>query len=273
MTYIRSMTTFRRWLLGEGRDIFGFERKREERSAPTARSDMPIKDINSDLVVEFMLSNRIGGSEPIMEFSNQIRWGDKPGAIMMTITPLGSYKSIVRRLQLDLEGREVWTCKRMFLYKDLAFATEQFDENLANYIFESMESIHKEELEAPSHDYKGLRSLVTKTARLAQRRDVIPEIFLFRGVKEVEKDRNYLVFFELRGQGVEAPGSARVEQFAITFTYDPKTGMIRSFGNDIQSPARGHRWTPQPSEWDEYFSSGQKESEIAECIAAALSTY
>jgi hypothetical protein len=56
-------------------------------------------------------------------------------------------------------------------------------------------------------------------------------------------------------------------------SYNPKSGMIRSFGNDIQSPAKGHRWYPQPSEWDEYFSSGQSESEISECIAAALSTY
>jgi hypothetical protein len=273
MPYIQSMGSFKRWVLREWKDIFGFNRDPRKKSAPGARMDMPIKDINSDEVVEFMLGNSVGGVEPIMEFSNQIRWGDAPGAMMMTISPLGSYKSIVRRLQVDLEGNQVWTCKRMFLYKDMVFADRQFDDNLANFIFEHIEEIHKEDLEAPSHDYTGLRKLVVNTAKLAQRKDVIPELFIFRGIKEIEKDRNYLIFFELRGQGVEAPGRARVEQFAITMSYNPRTGMIRSFGNDIQSPTRGHRWVPQPSEWDEYFSSGQSESEISECITAALSTY
>jgi hypothetical protein len=101
----------------------------------------------------------------------------------------------------------------------------------------------------------------------------MPEIFIFSGVKEIKKDENYLIEFDLRGQGVEAPGSARVERFVIDMSYNPKTGMIKSFGHDIQSPTRGHVWYPQPSEWEELFSNGQDAKEIVETIGAALSTY
>jgi len=267
------MGSFKRWFLREGKDIFGFERLRLEADPPETVEDKPIKPINSDLVMEFMMRSKIGGVEPVLEFSNQIKWGDDPGSMMMVISPLGSYKSIVRRLQLDLEGREVWTCQRIFLYKDLANASEQFDDKLANYIFEHIEKIHGDEIKAPSHDYDGLKRLILKTARTCSRKDVLPDLLLYRGIKEVEENRRYIIFFECRGQGVETPGSSRLEQFAITMSYNPSTGMIRSFGNDIQSPTKGHKWYPQPSEWDEYFSSGKKDSDIVDCVAAAFSSY
>jgi hypothetical protein len=56
-------------------------------------------------------------------------------------------------------------------------------------------------------------------------------------------------------------------------SYNPKTGLIRSYGHDVQSKTKGHSWTPQPSEWDEYFSPAQSIKEITDCICAALSTY
>lgn len=267
------MATFRDWLVREGRDIFGFER-RSHREAPVKKAcDKPITDISSDIVAEMIMSRDVDGVKPVSEFSNQIRWGEGTGAVKMVVTPLGSYKSIIRRMQPDLEGHDVWVCKKVLPYKEILEANQVVDEDLAWLILGQVEAVRRQDIEAPSHDYSGLGSLIRKAARTLQRRDIQPEIFLYRGIREVKQGLNYLIVFEVRGQGVEAPGSSRVEQFLVDISYNPSTGMIRSFGHDVQSPTRGHVWYPQPSEWDEYFSSGQKEDEIVECMAAALYTY
>lgn len=262
------------WLMGEGRDLFGFEGRSDARSAQYEKKDCgPIKCINSDAIVEFLVSNKVLERHPVSEFSNQVRWGEGTGAVKMVISPLGSYKSVIRRLQKDLEGVDVWACKRVLPYREMLSSSSVIDEGIGWRIMTEVERIKKQEIEAPSGDYDGLGRLVHKASRAFQRKGVMPEIFIYRGVRELDKDRNYLIVFEVRGQGVEAPGSARVEQFVVNMSYNPETGMIRSFGHDVQSPAKGHRWYPQPSEWDEYFSSGQDDSEIIDCIGGALSTY
>jgi hypothetical protein len=191
----------------------------------------------------------------------------------MVVSPLGSFKSIIRKLQIDLEGNQTWVCKKIIPYNDILHVDRQFNDNLAADLFEEISKINKEEIQAPSHEYKNFERLTIKIAHVCQRKDIIPEIFIFRGIKEIKKNENYLIFFECRGHGVETPGSSRLEQFIIDMSYNPKTGMIRSFGHDVQSPTKGHVWYPQPSEWDEYFSPSQTEKEISECVGTALGTY
>jgi hypothetical protein len=264
--------TFKDWLISENRDIFGFERPKNN-NAPKATNDLPILAINSEMLIESMLKTNLNGQEPFSEFPDQIQWGQNPGAMRMVISPLGSFKSIIRKLMLNLEGKEVWACKKIIPYNDIMNATPSFDEKLAMDLFENIEEIYKQDIEAPSREYNKLERLTLAVARTAQRRDVIPEIFIYRGIKQIKKDENYIIYFECKGQGVEAPGSARLEQFIIDMSYNKNTGMIRSFGHDVQSPIRGHLWYSQPSEWDEYFSAGQSDKEIAMAIGQALSTY
>jgi hypothetical protein len=274
MPYITSMASFREWLIRESGDIFGIQRKiKSHGKGKNPEPDGPVIDIHSDVIVEFMMRQKMNGVEPISEFCNQIRWGENTGAMQMVISPLGSYKSIIRRLQPDLKGNNVWACKKILPYKEILDASVRLDEKLASGILSEIERIGKGTVEAPSHDYDGLERLVTRLSRAVRRKGVIPEIFVYRGVRRVKEDEHYIVAFELAGQGVEAPGSARVEQFHIEMAYDPSTGMIRIFGHDVQSPTKGHVWYPMPSEWDERFSSGQGDHEIIDCITAALSTY
>lgn len=267
------MESFRQWLIQEGGDIFGFERRPKSADPEKKESDTPIQDIHCDVVMEFLASKEINGKMPIMEFSSQMRWGEETGALQMIVSPFGSYKSIIRRLQPDLDGRYVWTCQKILPYKEILDADMKVDEHLAEVLLEHIESISKFDVKAPSHEYNGLNRLVNKMARVSQRKGVIPEIFLYRGVREIKANERYIIVFECRGHGVETPGSGRLEQFHIEMCYNPSSGMVRSFGYDVQSPTKGHKWCPQPSEWDECFSSGQEDSEIVDCIAAALSTY
>ena len=56
-------------------------------------------------------------------------------------------------------------------------------------------------------------------------------------------------------------------------SYDEKTGLIRCMGYEVTSPMKGHKWEPQPSDWDEYFSPKQSSDEICKAIANALSIF
>jgi hypothetical protein len=263
------MKTFKEWLFKE--DIFGFEKNKPKENIVLDQN--PILPINAHVVIETLIGSNVSGQGAFSEYPDQIQWGKNPGAIQMVISPLGSFKSIIRRLQINLEGKEVWSCKRIIPYKDILKATKQINEDIAHDLLDVIKEINKEQIEAPYNEYKKLESLVLKTASYCRRKDIIPEVFIYRGIKQIRKNENYLIFFDCRGQGVEAPGSSRVEQFIIDMSYNPKTGMIKCFGHDVQSRTKGHVWYPQPSEWEEYFSPSQKDSEIYEAIGAAFKTY
>lgn len=266
------MATFKEWLVSEWSDIFGFE-KPPRKESTEKDYDGPIMPIKAEMLIETMMKENLRGQEPFSAYADQIQWGRSPGAIRMVISPLGSFKSIVRRLQLNLEGKEVWVCKSIIPYKDLMHSNLKFDENFAMDLFEKIERISEDQIEVPDREYRGLRDLTVALAHKCRMKNTMPSIFVFTGVKEMKEDRNYLIEFECRGHGVETPGSARVERFVIDMSYNPKTGMIKSFGHDVQSPTKGHRWYPQPSEWEEYFSPNQKREEIIEAISSAFKTY
>lgn len=267
------MKTFRQWILSEGKDIFGFGRVRGQAPEKQDAYDGPIIPMKADFLIEHMSRNKINGIDPFSAYPDQIQWGVNPGSVMMEISPLGSFKSIIRKLQTNLLGESVWVCKMIIPYKDVMHSNFKFDESMSDQIFEKIQKAYEENVTAPNPEYKGLESLSVKLYKRCLKNDILPEIFLPMGIRMGKKDEHYIIHFECRGQGVESPGSARLEAFLIEMHYDPKTGMIRSFGHDVQSPTRGHVWYPQPSEWDERYSPNQPENEIISSIANALSTY
>jgi len=255
------------------KDIYGFDKGRKQKRDPLLNQGTPIIPINPEIIINAMLRSPFNNQVPFSSFPDEIQWGTRVGAVKMVISPLGSFKSIIRKKITDLQGNEVWSCKRIVPYNDLLHANQMFDEKLASKLLDEIEEISEEGIEAPEKEYEGLEKLTKKISNICRRKDVIPEIFIYKGIKQIRKNQNYLIYFECSGHGVEAPNSGRVEQFIVDMSYDPKTGLIRSFGHDVQSKTRQHLWYPQPSEWDEYFSSKQSDTEISECIGAALSTY
>jgi len=265
------MRGFKQWILNES-DIFGFEKEKSHKKSDT-KGESPIVPINTEIVMNAMMKVEINNVEPFSLFLDEIQWGREVGAVKMVISPLGSFKSIVRKLSTDLEGNKAWICKRILPYNDLLHVTQAFDENIAHEVLKEIEIVSKEETELAQKEYNGLEKLTTKLAAFCRRGDIIPEIFIYKGIKQIKKNENYLIYFECNGHGVETPNSGRLEQFIIDMSYDKKTGLIRSIGHDVQSKTRQHLWAPQPSEWDEYFLPKQSEKEIISCVGAALSTY
>lgn len=266
------MKSFKNWLISEGKDLFGFENLSVVRSKQETDND-PIKNIDSGLVIEHLIKRELGYNNAFSNFHDHIQWGKENGAVQMVISPLGSFKSIIRKLQTDLKGNSVWMCKKILPYKEITNSENYIDEEIADEIFNKIEECWKEEIEAPLNDYENLERLTIKVAETCRKKDIKPEIMVYRGVKAIEREKHYNIHFECSGHGVEAPGSMRLEQFSIDMFYDKQSGMIRSYGYGIQSPTRQHLWQIQPSEWDEIFSPSQSEKEIVSAVAAAFSTF
>lgn len=266
------MKTFREWVLSEGKDIFGFRGEKPHPDKGEAY-DGPIIPIKADFLIEEMLKSKINGMEAFSAYPDQIQWGSHPGAVRMVISPLGSFKSIIRKLHTNLLGENVWVCKMVMVYKDIMHSNFIFDEAFASDIFDKINGIYAEEIDAPNPDYSTLGNLASKVYRSCLKKGNLPDIFIPMGIRTLVPNRHYTMHFECRGHGVEAPGSSRLEAFLIDMVYEPAAGMIRCFGRGVQSPTKGHLWYPQPSEWDEVFSPSQDEQEIVSSISNALSTY
>ena len=267
------MRTFKEWL-EKREDIFGFDKKQEKESGYVKNSEDPIIHIDVEHVLDEISSYKINGQKGKVSFINQVQWGDEIGALKLLLSPAGSGKAIISGKQSDLENKDCWICKRIIPYSDLEDASFQDEENLSEILFKKIYDIKL--IEIPKSNYLNLEKLTIKLSRKCCKVGILPKIFIFTGIREVVKDKNYIIKFECAGQGAEAPGEGggnRLEMFAIEMSYDENTGLIRSMGYEVTSPMKGHKWEPQPSDWDEYFSPMQSSDEICAAITNALSIF
>jgi hypothetical protein len=270
-------TNFKNWIIREGKDIFGFEystpeSKDKSGNDPLSGNDThPLHRIKVSEVIDEISRHNIGTKTSYNKFHNTVQWGENAGAIYMEVSPLGSFKGIVRRLTNDAQGTPIWACKIVIPFNDYLNANKPFDESLAGIVLEKIESVDQTHPDSPKTDYTHLERLAHKLAQVCRLNK--PDIFLFRGIKETKVNEHYIIIFEVRGQGVEAPGGQRIEQFHIELDYSPLRGVIRCWGHDVSSPTSQHIWLPQPSEFDELFLPTQPSEEICECVAGCLSTY
>lgn len=250
------------------KDLFGFQNNNHE----FVVDDKPIRRMDCESVINHLLKLQLNDIEPFSKFPDQIQWGEQNGSIKMVISPLGSFKGILRRKQTDLEGNTAWICKKVIPYHDIIESNVNEEEELSNFLFEKIQEIKDHKFESCTKDYKNLRNLVIKVAKKSQQQIIMPECFIFKAIRELNPN-NYLIYFEARGHGAEAPDYQRLEEFIIDMSYDENKGIIRSIGYNVQSKMRRHSWTIQTPEWDELFVPSQNEEEIVTCITSALRTY
>lgn len=259
--------SFKNWL--EWAD-YGFDRQAPEEKEQD--DDLPYDPINSEIIIKELLSlGKVGTKPPKHAWHTCLEYGEKtqPGAMEIDISPLGSYKIVTRKKIRTLEGEIVGICKHVLSLNE--HDTKNSNEiPIAHKMYSVLEIIDGVMLDAAKPEYPEFKKLVVYLATAAAR--LAPKIMMYKGVKEL--DENYaLIWFELNGAGIEAPGHERVEQFNIRIQFDKKTGLIRCWGHDVTSPMRQHKWEAQPSEWDEYFAPTQTMKEITEAIIGAFRTY
>lgn len=265
---------FKEWLGVAPEDKFGFQKPKNLDFTPFYNEE-PLEPIKvSDILDELTSLGNIGNKKPSRLFENEVDYGNDINKLQVSVSPYGSLKIIIRKNIKALEGTNVSIChKIMPLINDYNHADpndDSMEKKYANDIMDVLENLDKLPIMHGKTNYDGLRDLVLEMARNV--RSIHPKVMRFEGVTQSGKN-DYTISFSYNGMGVEAPGAKRIEQFDIHVSYEDKLGLIRCWGNEISSPTRQHLWYVQPSEWDEYFSPNQKNSQIIECIANALSTY
>jgi hypothetical protein len=259
----------------EFKDIFGFEAEYPQFDKKEDNGK-PIKRLDSSLVLDELARSPLGIKQPSHIWHDMIEWGHgNNGDIKVVVSPLGSYKATIRKRQMDLEGNTIWICKKIIPLNDMSFPDQpvakpnKSESVISNEIYENLLKIDKELINASSHDFE-LEDLVVEVAQKVK--IYAPQIFVFNGCRKLDEN-NYIIYLGYRGQGVEAPGSRRVEQFDINMNFNSKKGIIRTWGCEISSPTKGHKWESRPAEWNEVFATSQSKEEISESIINALMTY
>jgi hypothetical protein len=268
--------SFKHWTLLKEWADFGFEKKladfksNEMGGTVPHEGSGPIDPIDSELITdELRRLPPLGYFSARFKMSNLLEWGYDIGALQMVISPLGSYKAIIRRKTRDLQGEETWVCKEVV----------DFDENehnnnevpLAHKIYDCLNELNKQEFDSPKSDYKDFDKLAH--ALFGEVRRNYPAYCMFPiGMKKMEEGY-YKIIYEFRGHGVESPNRGRAEQFNIDLVWDKNKGLIKCWGYNIDSKIRQHTWTIQPSEFEEWFAPTQEIKKTIQAVKTILMTY
>ena len=269
--------TFMEWLGVPPEQMFGFVGNFGPKATEKTKvySEEPLEPLQVSLILdELGWLGSINNKKPQRLFENVMSYGDVADRMQVVVSPYGSLKIILRKVATTLEGSYIPLCYSIYpLINDYNHNGENDDhiENMiANKIADKLNEMDKRMMLGGERNFEGTRELVIEMAQHVRANH--PRCMHFEGVIQ-NGENDYTIYLQYNGQGVEAPSAKRVEQFDIHLNYDKDTGLIRCWANEITSPTRQHLWQVQPSEWDEYFSPKQKNSEIVECIMNALYTY
>lgn len=276
-------TSFREWLAKTPEDLFGIDPEHNvpqeiRRMRRAENYDKPGGTLSPTLLMtELMKMGPVNNKAPQRIWNDVVGYGDheRAGALMATMTPAGSIRINVRKLAMDLEGNKVWALKKVISLVDQMDQKDRGDiaeVGLAYEYHEAIAKIDSADIDAAKNDYKNTENLALKIAAIARRQH--PAVMHYAGMRKHD-EHHYQIYFQYRGhgQGGDTPRQSVLEQFDIHVKYYPQRGVIRSWGGEIQSPKRGHRWKLMPSEWDEYFMPTQPMQEIAEAVIQSFMSY
>lgn len=246
---------------------FGFDRNtRDPHEGERPERENPIDTFDIEFMTEMLQSRELGSLRPSSRFVNEVTWGSGIGSIRLWVDPkTGVY---MNRLGTDLGGEPRWYTKKYYQINRHGYGG--FEEVVTQELFDRLVEVQKQPIDSPVRDYKGLKSLlIAMVERL--RKDARP-IFLFDKVTKMDEYR-YLIAFNLRGQGVQAPGQKRVEKNVTDLSYDPEAGTIRVMNYNYESPLGEHKWEVSGPDLDLIYFPTQPRDEIIGPVATSLRFY
>lgn len=257
--------TFKRFV--EDTDIFGFERdKSEPQYADDSLLMRPIKQFDTELMMEFLTKKKIGTRYGEVTFPNVIQWGSQPGSVKLEVDP--GYRLSVKKLAVDKEGNPRWVTKKLFQLNRQGYGG--FEDTVAQEIYEYLNQAANTMIEAPTEDYD-LEPLVSNIYNKLKR--TAKNIFIPEGIKKLHDDA-YVIKFGVKGQGVEARDQQRVEQNQTLVSYDRHQGTIRVTNYNLLSDVGGsHQFRINQNDLDAYFFPTQDREEIAEVVSVRMKYY
>lgn len=265
------------WMGKSPEKLFGFENPTKKQTIGDVYEQHPIENLQIDTVLDEIVNlGKIGTKEPKKDFGNFVIYGDNQtvGSLKIQFSPLGSCRITIERLVKNVEGTPTWITRYAIPvindYEHLTLQDIAIEKMLAVRSNEIASFVDKNELETPVTDYKDLEKLVMKIAGNMKLKH--PQVMNYYGIVKTDIN-NFIIYFNYKGYGLEAPDHRKVNQFNVYISYDPKTGFIHSWGAEHSSANQGYTYKPQSPEWDEYFSPKQDPNEIVTILEKIFSTY
>ena len=257
--------SFKTWV--ERKDIFGFE-KEVGFKKPNPMDEKPINRFNIDLFMWRLSHNQIGNREAHRKFVNECHWGEGTGALRMKVFP--DLHVELARKTADLNGNKVWVTKRLWYINREGYGGHE--DAVSQQLLDELQTIDKQPIESVNREFDldELEHMVHSMASSMKR--VARGYFMFEGIKKLN-DRHYIIRFNVRGQGVEAPDQRRVIENQTMVYYDDDTGKIRVTNKNIETNVGGHAWEYMPSDLDIIFVPTQSHDEMNEVLATTMRWY
>jgi hypothetical protein len=272
---MKNILLFKEWLGVSPEIKFGFSPKTPEFNRKPFYLEQPIEEFNLERMLnELKDMGKVGTKMPNDSWGTSVKYGEGVGAIQVDSSPYGSFKCIVRRKVTDLEGNLTDCCRLVVpLINDFNHRgpNDPSESIVADKLFDKLNEIDREPLQAPKGNWtENFFKLIQKFNENVKNKH--PLIMEYEGYIK-QDDNNYLFAFTYRGYGNGLPNSQKAEKFLINMQYQPKTGLIHSWGYEVASPQRVREFYVTPSEWDEYFCPTQPANEIIGCLSEIFMTY
>jgi len=273
MIIMKNLFLFKEWLGLSPEAKFGFAPSKLFVKKPFYTEE-PMEPLRSTYVLdELVKMGRVNSRIPLKTWANIVEYGNDTGGLHVSISPLGSFKIIIRKYINDSNGNIVPICKDVIpLLNDFNHKGDNDPSEivLANDLHHRLSKIDTQTVESINKNYNKLEELVIDVAKSVKASH--PAVMSYGGVVKVE-EHTYMIWLEYKGYGNGVPNSQKGERFSIYLQYKPEKGLIHSWACEVTSPVKQRLYISTPSEWDELFSPSQPHSEITKCIMEILSTY
>lgn len=258
-------TNFKRWILNERKDIFGFEKETDPNYDISIKDD-PIIGTNIEEITENLSKYDIDNKKGKIIASNEVVWGEGAGSLKVVIKPLLYVE--IKQLNQDLKGTDVWITKKLFVLNREGAGSKE--EEIIHTLLEELEDVSKKPLQKITKNRIDIKRLSEKVYYNIQK--VCRSYFYFEGIKEVDEN-NFIVRFGVGGQGVLARDHNRVIENQTLVNFDENTGLIRITNYNIITKTTGHYWNIRPMDSNFYFLPNQSEEEIMSAIRMTMKWY
>ena len=122
-------------------------------------------------------------------------------------------------------------------------------------------------VDAPLDNYSDLERLVTTIAQRTSA--VVNDPLYFDEIRKLS-DHEYILKFDVRGHGLQAPDQRRVEQVMIHLRYHAHRGVIQMIETNVESSLSKHDWQLMPSDFELFYMPSQSQDEIVNSIATLM---
>lgn len=261
---------FKNWILTENfKDIFGFGKSKIEKKDSFDERFVT----KPNLIMKSLLKRNLSGKESILNFNNELVWqNDTNDKIKLLITPYGSLRAVIKRINRNKIGEEIWITKYVHLLIDSDKKINEEDE--ADKLFNVIEKINDDEIDSSIKDINFEKYVLKIAESLKMKRPC--KWMVFDKVRKV-KENYYIICFNMTGSGLESSAgsgpSNKIEQYQINLIYDEKTGVMRCFGTSIESSKKTSQWKNGIPDWDENFLTSQRFEEVLSCIFNSLKSF